>query len=425
MERRVCRVDRIPYVLPTPNFLKSFFLKQTRMKYNGITPKKETAPIIEAVVEAQTPTVGKNFQSAKIQNNPLSVSDLPKKSGPIVLALATTTTTTEKENAESRNFAALIGEELERAEALREGTPEVVGMLRIKSANETIVEAQRRPDPKPLWLSLWYEGEVCCLFADSNLGKSIYAVQIGESIARTQRVMYFDFELSDKQFQLRYTDEGGSLYKFSDNFYRVEIDKESLDIANFEDTIISNIESASLQSGTKVLIIDNLTWLCTNSEKGDDAGKFMKKLMALKKKHDLSMLIIAHTPKRNQFNPISTNDLAGSKKLYNFFDSCFAIGQSAKDSGLRYVKQMKVRHGEFVYDSENVIVYRIEKNNSFLQFVAIDQASEREHLKQLSEGDVSQEIESVKELGQQGLSVRDIANRLNMSKSKVHRLLKK
>lgn len=387
--------------------------------------KKETA-LRKAVEKATTPTVvDKNLNfAAKIQNNPLSASDLPKKSGPIVLALATATAA-GKENAESRNFAAMISEEQKRAEAIRDGTPEVVGMLRIKSANETIVEAQRRPDPKPLWLSLWYEGEVCCLFADSNLGKSIYAVQIGESIARTQRVMYFDFELSDKQFQLRYTDEQGRLFHFSDNFYRVEIDKESLDIANFEDTIISNIEAASLQSGTKVLIIDNLTWLCTNSEKGDDAGKFMKKLMALKKKHDLSMLIIAHTPKRNQFNPISTNDLAGSKKLYNFFDSCFAIGQSAKDSGLRYVKQMKVRHGEFVYDSENVIVYRIEKNNSFLQFVAIDQASEREHLKQLSEGDVSQEIESVKELGQQGLSVRDIANRLNMSKSKVHRLLKK
>lgn len=92
MERRVCRVDRIPYVLPTPNFLKSFFLKQTRMKYIGITPKKETAPIIEAVVEATTPTVaGKNFQGAKIQNNPLSASQIKKKSCSIVLAVATAT----------------------------------------------------------------------------------------------------------------------------------------------------------------------------------------------------------------------------------------------------------------------------------------------------------------------------------------------
>ena len=89
-------MDRIPYVLPTPNFLKSFFLKQTRMKYIGITPKKETAPVLEAVIEAQTPTAGKNFQGAKITNNPLQTSTLQKKSCSIVLALATVTTAEKK-----------------------------------------------------------------------------------------------------------------------------------------------------------------------------------------------------------------------------------------------------------------------------------------------------------------------------------------
>lgn len=325
---------------------------------------------------------------------------------------------------DERDYAAMIGDELANADAMRDSTPETVGVLRIKTANETLSEAQRRPDPTPLWLSLWYEGEVCCLFADSNLGKSIYAVQIGEVIAYTQKVLYFDFELSDKQFQLRYTDEQDHLYQFSNNFYRVEIDRESLDVANFEDLLINNIEAAALQYGAKVLIIDNLTWLCCNSEQGEDAGQFMKRLMALKKKHDLSLLIIAHTPKRNLSSPITANDLAGSKKLYNFFDSCFAIGQSAKDNGLRYIKQMKNRHGEFVYDAENVIVCQIEKIDAFLQFTTIGYATEREHLRRPTENDVSQDIISVKELNQQGLSVREIAKQLNMSKSKVHRILK-
>lgn len=412
---------------PAP-FLGNVFRKEKEMKFISIQAsriKKETAPLKVAVNEAQIPTseiVVKNFQGAKVQNNPLIASQIKKKSCVIVLATVTASTVEKTDN---RNFAAMISEEQKRAEAIRDGTPEVVGMLRIKSANQTLIEAQQRPDPNPLWLSLWYEGEVCCLFADSNLGKSIYAVQIGESIAKTKRVLYFDFELSDKQFQLRYTDERGRLFHFSDKFYRVEINKENLDVDNFEESIISNIEAAALQSGAEVLIIDNLTWICSNSEKGDIAGRFMMKLTSLKKKHDFSVLIIAHTPKRNQSNPITQNDLAGSKKLYNFFDSSFAIGQSAKDGGLRYIKQMKVRHGEFVYDCENVIVCQIEKNGAFLQFIPIGYATEREHLKQLSEGDVSQEIESVKELGQQGLSVRDIANRLNMSKSRVHRLLKK
>lgn len=318
-----------------------------------------------------------------------------------------------------------IDAELRKAQQLAESVPEQIGMLTIKTANRTIKEAALRPNPDALYLTLWYEGEVCCLFSDSNLGKSILAMQIAAQIARIRKVLYFDFELSDKQFQLRYSDEQGNLNVFPDNLYRVEINRESLDVSNFEDAIIGNIEQAALQTGAKVLIIDNLTYLCIASEKGDVAGALMFRLMALKKKHGLSMLILAHTPKRCLSNPITQNDLAGSKKLYNFFDSVFAIGKSAKDSNLRYIKQLKVRYGNYTYDSDNVIVSAIEKVGAFLQFVNIGYATEKEHLKEPSEKDVSQEIENIKQLSGQGKSIREIAKELNISKSKVGRILKK
>ena len=319
-----------------------------------------------------------------------------------------------------------LGSEFEAAEALKDGVPESVGMFRIKSANKTLQEAKQRPDPKPLWLSLWYEGEVCCLFADSNLGKSIYAVQIAEKIAHREKVLYFDFELSDKQFQLRYTDDEGNLFQFPKDLYRVEIDRESINIAaNFEDNVITSIENAALQTGSKVLIIDNLTYLCNATEKGDAAGLLMMKLMALKKKYGFSLLILAHTPKRNLSSPITTNDLAGSKKLYNFFDSCFAIGQSAKDSGLRYIKQMKVRHCDFKYGAENVIVCSIDKQGAFLQFVQMGYATEKGHLKELSENDKAELESEIKRLSDEGKSIRDIAKTLNISKSKVGRVVRK
>ena len=322
------------------------------------------------------------------------------------------------------NIYQSIATELQKADQLASSVPEQIGMLTIKTANRTIKEAALRPNPDALWLSLWYEGEVCCLFSDSNLGKSIYAVQIATRISETKRVLYFDFELSDKQFQLRYSDEQGNLNVFPDNLYRVEINRESLDVANFEEAIIGNIEQAALQTGAKILVIDNLTYLCIASEKGDVAGALMFRLMALKKKHGLSLLVLAHTPKRCLSNPITQNDLAGSKKLYNFFDSVFAIGKSAKDSNLRYIKQLKVRYGNYTYDSDNVIVAAIEKVGTFLQFVNIGYATEKEHLKEPSEKDVSQEIENVKLLSGQGKSIRDIAKELNISKSKVGRILK-
>ena len=102
---------------------------------------------------------------------------------------------------------------------LDQAPPEDVGVFRVRSANAVIKEAAATPDPTPLWPELWYEGEVSCLFADSNAGKSIYAVQIGVDIARRgHKVLYYDFELSPKQFQMRYSD-GAVLYDFPPNFF--------------------------------------------------------------------------------------------------------------------------------------------------------------------------------------------------------------
>ena len=141
------------------------------------------------------------------------------------------------------------------------------------------------------------------------------------------------------------------------------------------------------------------------------------------KKYGWSLLIIAHTPKRNLSSPITQNDLAGSKKLYNFFDSVFAIGKSAKDDRLRYVKQLKVRAGEFLYDANNIIVYELEKSSGFVHFEFKEYSTEKEHLRERTESDEEKQLKRIKELKAQGKSVRDIAALVGLSKSKVWRLL--
>ena len=299
-----------------------------------------------------------------------------------------------------------------------------IGMFTIKSANRTITDAALRPNPRSLYLELWYEGEVCCLFSDSNLGKSIYAVQMADQIASTRRVLLVDCELTDKQFQMRYTDaETGLIHIFPEGLYRAEINPVTLDINDYEEKIIKNIEAVALRMATSIIIIDNLTYLCNSSDKGVDAGIFMMKLMNLKKKYGWSLLIIAHTPKRNLSSPITQNDLAGSKKLYNFFDSVFAIGKSAKDDRLRYVKQLKVRAGEFLYDANNIIVYELEKSSGFVHFEFKEYSTEKEHLRERTESDEEKQLKRIKELKAQGKSVRDIAALVGLSKSKVWRLL--
>lgn len=301
-----------------------------------------------------------------------------------------------------------------------------IGMLSIKSANQTVEDAAKRPDPEQLYHELWYEGEVCCLFADSNLGKSIFAVQMADEIARARNVLYVDCELSDKQFQLRYCNsETGERHIFPPGLMRAEVNPYAIGSEGYEETIIKDIESAATQLNCRIIIIDNLTYLCNSSDKGVDAGIFMMKLMSLKKKQGLSLLIIAHTPKRDLSSPITQNHLAGSKKLYNFFDSVFAIGMSAKDNRLRYVKQVKVRAGAFRYDSSNVLVYEVEKENSFLKFNFIEYATEESHLRHRESSDVSETEEKIVTLSQDGLSCRKIAEEVGLSKSTVNNILNK
>lgn len=312
------------------------------------------------------------------------------------------------------------------AEMERAASSDNIGMFTVKTANRTLADARRRPNPDTLYQGLWYEGEVCCLFSDSNLGKSVYAVQIAEDVAQFQNVLLVDCELSDKQFQMRYTDDiSGTLHVFPPGLYRAEINPMTLDVKDYEEKILAHIEEAMLRLSCKVAIIDNLTYLCNSSDKGVDAGIFMMKLMNLKKRYGWSLLVIAHTPKRSLSAPITQNDLAGSKKLYNFFDSVFAIGKSAKDSRLRYVKQLKVRAGQFRYDADNVIVYEIVKTDGYVHFSFLEFASEYSHLREPDERDDNTREQNVKELLDKGKSYRDIAATLGISKSLVGKIAAK
>ncbi|GAB3509073.1 AAA family ATPase [Emticicia fontis] len=313
------------------------------------------------------------------------------------------------------------------------------GLFMIKSANSWIDQAKSRPIPKMLFSEFWYEGEICILFADTNLGKSILAVQIGDSISKgesirafrleapKQKVLYFDFELSDKQFEIRYSTNYQLHYKFDNNFLRVEIDSDAVipEKQTFEEFLNSSLERSIIETNAKILIIDNLTYLKNETEKAKDALPLMKHLKSLKSKYNLSILALAHTPKRDLSKPISRNDLQGSKMLINFCDSCFSIGESYSDKSLRYIKQIKQRNTEQIYDTENVCVFQIEKPYNFLQFDFLNFGIEKEHLKQHTEKDKENQKDKIEELKQQGKSLREIGVLLGISHMKVKRILEK
>lgn len=298
------------------------------------------------------------------------------------------------------NFVKLLGDDLnDNLQQLKASKP--ADLLEVKTANKWIEQASRRPIPRMLFSEFWFEQELCILFADTNVGKTILAVQIADSISRgqsipgfkletkAQKVIYCDFELNDKQFQSRYSRNYEDPYLFSDNFLRVEInpDADFPEDASFEFALSNAIERVITDTGAKIVIIDNITYLRHENERAKDALPLMKHLKRLKSKYNLSLLVLAHTPKRDLTKPLTRNDLQGSKVLMNFCDSSFAIGESSSDSSFRYIKMIKVRSTEHIYDSYNIMVCQITKPDNFLHFNFLHLDSEYKHLKMVTERD--------------------------------------
>lgn len=316
--------------------------------------------------------------------------------------------------------------------------PENRGLFIMKSVNEWMIEASRYEEPKMLFDKLWFEGELCILFADTNVGKSILGVQIANSIskgepidgflmdAEKQGVVIFDFELSKKQNEKRYSQDYKNHYLFDNSFNRIEMNPnmDIPDSMDFDTFLTLSMESVIVESGAKIVVIDNITYLKDGTETAKDALPLMKKLKELKVKHNLSMLILAHTPKRNLSKPLDRNDLQGSKMLMNFCDSSFAIGESALDSNVRYLKQIKQRNTSCVYDADNVALFEIEKPSNFLQFKFLDFGKEQDHLRVLTKKDTQQRKLKAEELRNQGLNNVEIGKVLSVSESAVRKWFK-
>ena len=209
-----------------------------------------------------------------------------------------------------------------------------------------IEDGKKKPPIHRLWGDFWWENELVFLFADNGVGKSILATQIACDIAGgksecsevempPQAVLYFDFELSDRQLARRYKNA-----RFPKNLVRCTISEE-VDSEEFSMNVIDGIRSKLLDTGAKVMILDNLSYLSTQTAEAEYAGVIMDGLTRLKRELNISIMVIAHTPKIEEWKPLSKTNMAGSKILSNFADGLFAIGRTR--NGGRYLKLLKTR----------------------------------------------------------------------------------
>lgn len=303
-----------------------------------------------------------------------------------------------------------------------------IGMFEILPANEAIKQAFMMPDPLQLYPVLILENEFTILFADTGVGKTVFAMQIAIHISeKGKSVLFLDLELSKKQFQKRYTSESGELYQLPNTLYRVSFAKLNKvpQGQSYEEYFFSSLVEMVQRTGAKVIFLDNLTKLAAgDTDTAKAAIPILERLNQLKADYGLTIVVLEHNKKVDTSRPIQLNDLQGSKMKTNLVDAVFSIGRSALDKNLRYVKQVKVRDGETVYDTENVLLVEMSKEKGYLSLTEKGYANEAQHLKQLSEKNKTDLIEQVKGLSGQGKSQRQIATDLSISLGAVNKYLK-
>lgn len=303
--------------------------------------------------------------------------------------------------------------------------------ISISRLSSYIEEGKAMEAPRELVAHVLVEHETTILFGDTGLGKSILAMQIACQVAEQEarggeggrrNVLYVNFELSQQQLAKRYPAR-----HLPDNLYIANIDYTLMHDVTDQSRILDEIQRTAVGKDIDVVIIDNLTNLCVNSKESNEAGNVMLRLLSLRMTHNWTMLILAHVPKRKPCDPLSLNDLAGSKMLSNLADNVVGLNKSKKGSDARYLIQLKYRSFAIELDSKNVLELRMATGQGWLHFETNGNGEERAHLPRNRDERADLEIDIVRKLKgpDRKQSYREIAIELGTSLATVHRTAKK
>lgn len=273
-------------------------------------------------------------------------------------------------------------------------------MLEIQNMNEAINAGEKEGIAKKLCGSLLTESDVCFWYSEAGIGKTAVVVQIADAISKGKSflpepafvnecdpkgVLLIDFELQNSELFSRYSkreNEVNLKYQFHENFKRASIKADFIDFDEAEKHILLEVETLIMQEQPGLVIIDNITYLTAEASDNKMATKFMKKIIALQRKatNKMSIIVIAHTKKRDKSQPLTKDDMKGASELNAFAKNMISIGYSKLDPKLRYVKQTKVRNAINDLDETNVAVFEIDKPDTCLKYIFRKFTHENVHL---------------------------------------------
>ncbi len=290
--------------------------------------------------------------------------------------------------------------------------------------------------------SLIKKEDVTLLFSGTGNGKSIFSIQMADKISRgeslfdgllrndcgQQKVLYFDFELTLSDYKNRYIDGAGNKYPFIGDGWFDRLGNNEDDPKTFKEMASKMEQILTINVENKqpnVIFVDNITAMSNGSTIDPEvARRVMDLLLLLKKRYNLTVIVLAHTPKRYDISkPILVEDLAGSSLLAIYVDSIVTIGQSKMGEKIKYIKHIKVRSGDKIHDEQNVIQVSIEKEGAFLQFKTLEEPTGRETDHLVNKYDVSIDEKLIKDmviLKEDGKSLSQIKEELSLKISRQY-----
>lgn len=257
-------------------------------------------------------------------------------------------------------------------------------IIKIKTASE--IMSANHPKTEPLWGRLIHKNDLSVMFGDSNTGKTILANDIAFFVSgkghewfgmESPRIptMYFDMEMSEAQFSSRYSN---AIDYIPSDYMRAEINAlASNDRINMLSVIKNNIiKLQESPRAPKFIVIDNITNGFGNVTSASKMVSLISEMKTIKDRFGLTILLLAHCPKRKPFSPITQDNLGGSKMIINFVDSAFAVAPSIHGEDMKYIKQIKTRA---VKKMDNVISVQIV-DKPYLSFSYLGESKEEEQL---------------------------------------------
>lgn len=284
-----------------------------------------------------------------------------------------------------------------------------------------------------LWHGLWYQGEMACLFGEPNVGKTILAMQIANTLCkRGLKTLYYDFENAAHQLKPRYNTHkydsatGDGMFhikSLNPNFSTAKLDSHS---------VLDHIKKDIINEKSPVIIIDDITHLLGSGNQAD--VRFVLNTLRSWTQHFLvSILVLAHSTRRKASALTTLDTLAGSFEFSYAFDSIFSLSRANRYNAehnhiTHYIKHHKNRMGSVLYHEHNVITAEFgrDTNNGYLQFNNFyTGGNERQLLRDYGFSTSQQVTQAILQFKNLFYTTREIAAIVGCSQSHVVKTIKK